>query len=225
MEAASRSQRTRPGHHDDFVLSGEQEARVNAHNPGVRLPVRHTRIARCLPRDAKKAAGEYRFRHLHSTPRPAGAPAAPIQVPAVPVPATTPLRQYRRAELRNPILSGPPHDSTEAEPASARGTTSSSDARTGTCGACAHAGSALGAILSSEERKKLDVSIRRICARPTDSQLESAGERLTPSQNDSVDRARAFIDQAAQYHDRDLATAAELARRARVLTQDLAGAR
>jgi len=34
---------------------------------------------------------------------------------------------------------------------------------------------------------------------------------LTPEQLDSVSRARAFIRQAAQYHNRDLATAAELA--------------
>jgi hypothetical protein len=50
-----------------------------------------------------------------------------------------------------------------------------------------------------------------------------ANRTLTPAQTETVTRARSFLQQAAQYHSRDLATAAELARRARVLTQDLAG--
>lgn len=83
----------------------------------------------------------------------------------------------------------------------------------------------LGAILSSEERKKLDSEYQADLRQASRVLNSVRGRALTPSQNDSVDRARAFIDQAAQYHDRDLATAAELARRARVLTQDLAGAR
>jgi len=82
----------------------------------------------------------------------------------------------------------------------------------------------LGAILSADERKKLDADYQAD-VRQTNKILNSIRSRaLTPSQADSVSRARAFIAQAAQYHDRDLATAAELARRARVLTQDLAGA-
>jgi hypothetical protein len=82
----------------------------------------------------------------------------------------------------------------------------------------------LGAILSADQRKKLD-SDYQADVRQANKVLNSIrGRALGPSQMDSVNRARAFISQAAQYHDRDLATAAELARRARVLTQDLAGA-
>ncbi len=82
----------------------------------------------------------------------------------------------------------------------------------------------LGAILTADQRKQLDAEYQADL-RQTNKVLNSIRNRaLTPSQADSVSRARAFITQAAQYHDRDLATAAELARRARVLTQDLAGA-
>ena len=81
----------------------------------------------------------------------------------------------------------------------------------------------LGVILSADERKKLEDDYQTDL-RQANEVLNSIRRALTPSQADSVNRARAFISQAAQYHDRDLATAAELARRARVLTQDLAGA-
>jgi hypothetical protein len=82
----------------------------------------------------------------------------------------------------------------------------------------------LGVILSADERKKLEVEYQADLRQASEVLNSIRGRALTPSQNDTVDRARAFISQAAQYHDRDLATAAEQARRARVLTQDLAGA-
>jgi membrane-bound ClpP family serine protease len=82
----------------------------------------------------------------------------------------------------------------------------------------------LGAILSAEERKKLDAEYQADLHQANEVLNSVRGRPLTPSQKDSVNRAQAFVSQAAQYHDRDLAMAAELARRARVLTQDLAGA-
>jgi hypothetical protein len=82
----------------------------------------------------------------------------------------------------------------------------------------------LGAILTADQRKELNTEYQAD-VRQANRVLNSIhGRALTPSQADSVARAQAFITQAAQYHDRDLATAAELARRARVLTQDLADA-
>lgn len=83
---------------------------------------------------------------------------------------------------------------------------------------------ALGAILSADERRKLDAEYQSDLRQATQILNRLRGRRLTPDQNDTATRARAFIRQAGQYHDRDLTTAAELARRARVLTQDLAGA-
>jgi hypothetical protein len=82
----------------------------------------------------------------------------------------------------------------------------------------------LGAILSADQKKSLDADYRADLREANKVLNSIRGHALTGSQLDSVSRAREFISQAAQYHDRDLATAAELARRARVLTQDLAGA-
>lgn len=83
----------------------------------------------------------------------------------------------------------------------------------------------LGEILSADKRKELEVEYQADLRQANQVLRSIRGRALTPSQTDTVNRVRAFISQAAQYHDRDLATAAEQARRARVLTQDLAGAR
>jgi hypothetical protein len=78
-------------------------------------------------------------------------------------------------------------------------------------------------MLSADQRKKLDAGYQADL-RAANAVLNSlSGRALTPAQTDSVNRARAFITQAKQYYTRDLTTAAELARRAKVLTQDLAG--
>ena len=80
----------------------------------------------------------------------------------------------------------------------------------------------LGAILSAEDRRRLDAQY--VADRDQANRILRGlnVKALNAEQRDSVSRAEAFIRQANQYHDRDLATAAELARRARVLTQDLA---
>ncbi|HVV47304.1 MAG TPA: hypothetical protein VHC72_18970 [Bryobacteraceae bacterium] len=80
----------------------------------------------------------------------------------------------------------------------------------------------LGAILSAEDRRRLDAQYRDDLGQANRILGRLTGKALNAEQRDSVSRAQAFISQANQYHDRDLATAAELARRARVLTQDLA---
>jgi membrane-bound ClpP family serine protease len=83
---------------------------------------------------------------------------------------------------------------------------------------------ALGEILSADKRKELDTEYQADLRQANEVLNSVRGRPLTPSQKDSVNRAQAFVSQAAQYHDRDLAMATELARRAKVLTQDLAGA-
>jgi membrane-bound ClpP family serine protease len=83
---------------------------------------------------------------------------------------------------------------------------------------------ALGAILSAEKRKQLDAEYVADLGQANQILGRLTGKTLSAEQRDSVSRAQAFIRQAAQFHNRDLATAAELARRARVLTQDLANA-
>jgi hypothetical protein len=81
---------------------------------------------------------------------------------------------------------------------------------------------ALGAILTAEKRRQLDAEYVADLGQANQILGRLSGRSLSAEQRDSVSRAQAFIRQAAQFHDRDLATAAELARRARVLTQDLA---
>lgn len=83
---------------------------------------------------------------------------------------------------------------------------------------------ALVTILTADQRKQLDTAYQSDLDQANGILAKLSGRTLTAAQNDSVTRARAFIRQAAQFHDRDLTTAAELARRARVLTQDLAAA-
>ncbi len=81
----------------------------------------------------------------------------------------------------------------------------------------------LGAILSADQRKQLDAAYQADL-KQANAVLNGLGTRkLTAEQTDTVNRSRSFIRQAAQFHDRDLTTAAELARRAKVLAQDLAG--
>jgi hypothetical protein len=77
-------------------------------------------------------------------------------------------------------------------------------------------------MLSTEDRKRLDSQYAADLGQADRILRNLNGRALNAEQKDSVSRAQAFIRQANQYHDRDLATAAELARRARVLTQDLA---
>lgn len=81
---------------------------------------------------------------------------------------------------------------------------------------------ALGAILGADQRAKLEANYQSDLKQANQILTKVTGKGLTAQQLDSVSRARAFIRQAGQYHDRDLSTAAELARRARVLTDDLA---
>ena len=83
-------------------------------------------------------------------------------------------------------------------------------------------GPSLGAILSTEDRRRLDSQYATDLGQADRILRTLSGRAMNAEQRDSVSRARAFIQQANQYHDRDLATAAELARRARVLTQDVA---
>jgi two-component sensor histidine kinase len=83
---------------------------------------------------------------------------------------------------------------------------------------------ALGAILTADQRKQLEAAYQSDLKRTNTTLNGLSGRTLTSQQTDTVNRARAFIRQAAQYHERDLTTAAEIARRARVLIQDLAGA-
>lgn len=82
---------------------------------------------------------------------------------------------------------------------------------------------ALGVLLSADQRKQLEIAYQSDLKQASAVLAALAGRTLSANQTDSANRAKAFIKQAGQFHDRDLSTAAELAHRARVLTQELAG--
>jgi hypothetical protein len=149
-----------------------------------------------------------------TVPVPVAAPAAavPVRVPTpVPAPAPPPVAATPAPQ---PAVPTTPSKPSPFPPATAVKPTP----------VPAKPAPALGAILTADQRRKLDAEYQSDLRQTNDVLNTIRGRALTPSQTDSVNRARAFIRQAAQYHDRDVTTAAELARRARVLTQDLAGA-
>jgi hypothetical protein len=142
--------------------------------------------------------------------KPAAAPAPPQTTPAQQTPVATPAAPPADAAKPSPF--GPATNVTPAPKPIAPAPVKPVPAP------------ALGAILTPDQRKQLDAAYQSDLRQANLVLSKLSGRTLTTEQTDSVSRARAWIRQAAQYHDRDLATAAELARRARVLTQDLAGA-
>ena len=79
-------------------------------------------------------------------------------------------------------------------------------------------------MLSADQRKQLDTAYQSDLRQANAVLAKIKGRTLSAAQNDTVSRAQTFMKQAAQFHDRDLTSAAEQARRARLLLQDLAGA-
>jgi hypothetical protein len=79
-------------------------------------------------------------------------------------------------------------------------------------------------VLSATDKAKLENSYKADSATANSLIGQVSRRGLSAEQLDSFGRARALLKQSAQYHDRDLTTSAELARRAKVLLQDLAAA-
>jgi len=147
-------------------------------------------------------------------------PAPPVaSIPAVSIPPPEPLSSPEPQEITPPAATPPvavkptPVPSTPTRPRP-----------TPPVAPAPQTPLALGAILTPDQRKQLDDSYQSDLRQANSVLGRLNGRVLTPEQSDSVNRARTFIRQAGQYHDRDLATAAELVRRAKVLTQDLADA-
>lgn len=80
----------------------------------------------------------------------------------------------------------------------------------------------LGVLLTAEQRNQYENEYAHDLARAQDGLVRTAGYSLSGAQKESVSRIRSFMRQAEELHARDLATAAQLARRAAVLSQDLA---
>ena len=80
----------------------------------------------------------------------------------------------------------------------------------------------LGVLLTTEQRNQYETEYSRDMNSAMDGLIHVLEHSLSPSQKESMNRVRSFMRQAEDAHGRDLATAAQLARRAAVLAQDLA---
>ena len=156
-------------------------------------------------------------------------PPATIPEP-VPVPATTPSPVPAAVAMNPDPLPAPlAHDSTKPSPfpPAARQPAPVPRPQPEAHGACAHACTGSGSDFELRRiREESSTAAYQADLRQANAVLNSVRRTRAHSEPDRFRESRPrFYRQAAQYHDRDLATAAELARRARVLTQDLAGAR
>jgi hypothetical protein len=79
----------------------------------------------------------------------------------------------------------------------------------------------LGAILSDAERRQYEADYAQSLSRARSVLQQASGKSLTPTQKETVERIKVFIQQAEESKGRDLATALQLARRADVLGRDL----
>jgi|GEM_PF-1434518 len=80
----------------------------------------------------------------------------------------------------------------------------------------------LGVLLTAEQRNQYEAEYSRDMASAMDGLVHILESALSPAQKESMNRVRSFMRQAEDAHARDLAAAAQLARRAAVLAQDLA---
>lgn len=80
----------------------------------------------------------------------------------------------------------------------------------------------LSVLLTAEQRSQYEADYASNLASAQDGLVRTAGAALNAAQKESVTRIRSFMRQAEELHKKDLATAAQLAHRAAVLSQDLA---
>jgi hypothetical protein len=79
----------------------------------------------------------------------------------------------------------------------------------------------LGVLLTPEQHNQYEAEYSHDMASAMDGLIHVLESSLSPAQKESMTRIRSFMRQAEEAHGRDLATAAQLARRAAVLAQDL----
>lgn len=80
----------------------------------------------------------------------------------------------------------------------------------------------LGEMIPAGQRRQLDASYGSDLRKARDVLATVGAAKLDATRAEMATRVRSFIRQAEEYHDRDLVAAAELARRARLLAEDLA---
>jgi type IV secretory pathway VirB10-like protein len=79
----------------------------------------------------------------------------------------------------------------------------------------------LGEILPNAERRQYEADYAQSLSRARSALQQASGKSLNPTQKETVERIKTFLQQAEESKGKDLATALQLARRADVLGQDL----
>ncbi len=140
-------------------------------------------------------------------------PSAPAPVPQKlpaqpPAPEPAPLEQPVAKPVRKKPAPKPPQPEPEtAPPASAAPAPEPTPQ--------------LGVLITPEQRKRYEEDYATSLARAQHGLVLAAEYKLTPAQSETADRIRSFMKLAENVHDRDPATAAQLAQRARLLAEDL----
>jgi hypothetical protein len=80
-------------------------------------------------------------------------------------------------------------------------------------------------MLTDAQRRQYEAEFTRRVSSARAVLQSFAGRALSRDQHDTLERIRTFLDQATNTKSRDLVTALQLARRADLLSQDLARAR
>lgn len=159
-------------------------------------------------------------------PPPVNVPSQPVQsLPDVPEiksaenPADTPPpKPPAKPVVRKPAKKAPP------VPVAANAPTTPVPTASATAPAPATGASPvpqLGVLLTPEQKNQYEVEYARDMASAMDGLVHVLESALPPAKKESMNRIRSFMRQAEDAHPRDLATAAQLARRAAVLAQDL----
>ena len=78
-------------------------------------------------------------------------------------------------------------------------------------------------MIPADQRRQLDANYTADLRTARDVLARLGTAKLDGTRAEMATRVRSFIRQAEEYHARDLVAAAELARRARLLAEDLAG--
>jgi hypothetical protein len=79
----------------------------------------------------------------------------------------------------------------------------------------------LGVLITPEQRQQYEADYAASRTRAQHALVLAAEYKLTPAQSESVGRIQSFLKLAENVHDRDPATAAQLAHRAGLLAEDL----
>lgn len=127
---------------------------------------------------------------------------------------TPPPKSDVKPVTRKPAKKTPPVQATATAPASAPITVSA-----------VQPVPQLSVLLTAEQRNQYENDYARDMASAMDGLVHVLEHSLTAPEKESMTRIRSFMSQAEEVHNRDLATAAQLARRAAVLAQDLVQSR